>query len=59
MRGTGNSTGTKNAVTKISTSPANILPKSRKENEIIEVFEKGFKYKDRIIRHAKVVVNKV
>ncbi len=33
--------------------------KGRKENEIIEVFEKGFKYKDRIIRHAKVVVNKV
>ncbi len=31
--------------------------KGRKENEIIEVFEKGFKYKDRIIRHAKVVVN--
>lgn len=33
--------------------------KNRKENEIIEVFEKGFKYKDRIIRHAKVVVNKI
>ncbi|MCH7613043.1 MAG: nucleotide exchange factor GrpE [Candidatus Marinimicrobia bacterium] len=33
--------------------------KGRDENEIIEVFEKGFKYKDRIIRHAKVVVNKV
>lgn len=32
--------------------------KGREENEIIEVFEKGFKYKDRIIRHAKVVVNK-
>ncbi|MFQ6677907.1 MAG: nucleotide exchange factor GrpE [Fidelibacterota bacterium] len=31
--------------------------KGRKENEIIEIFEKGFKYKDRIIRHAKVVVN--
>jgi len=33
--------------------------KGREENEIIEVFEQGFKYKDRIIRHAKVVVNKV
>lgn len=31
----------------------------KKENEILEVFEKGYKYKDRIIRHAKVVVNKV
>ena len=29
----------------------------RKENEIIEVFEKGYKYKDKVIRHAKVVVN--
>ncbi len=27
------------------------------ENEIIEVFEKGYRYKDRVIRHAKVVVN--
>ena len=27
------------------------------ENEIIEVFEKGYLYKDRVIRHAKVVVN--
>jgi len=32
--------------------------KGKKDNEILEVFEKGFKYKDRIIRHAKVVVNK-
>ncbi len=31
---------------------------SKNENEILEVFEKGYKYKDRIIRHAKVVVNK-
>jgi molecular chaperone GrpE len=30
----------------------------KKENEILEVFEKGYKYKDRIIRHAKVVVKK-
>ncbi len=30
----------------------------KKENEILEVFEKGYKYKDKIIRHAKVVVNK-
>lgn len=28
------------------------------ENEILEVFEKGYRYKDRVIRHAKVVVNK-
>jgi len=27
-------------------------------NEILEVFEKGYRYKDKIIRHAKVVVNK-
>ena len=27
------------------------------ENEILEVFEKGYCYKDRVIRHAKVVVN--
>lgn len=30
----------------------------RDENEILEVFEKGYRYKDRVIRHAKVVVNK-
>ena len=29
-----------------------------KDNEILEVFEKGYKYRDRVIRHAKVVVNK-
>jgi molecular chaperone GrpE len=33
--------------------------KGKQENEILEVFEKGYRYKDRIIRHAKVVVNKV
>ena len=27
------------------------------ENEILEVFEKGYRYKDKVIRHAKVVVN--
>ena len=27
------------------------------ENEIIEIFEKGYLYKDRVIRNAKVVVN--
>ncbi|GIS36019.1 MAG: hypothetical protein Ct9H90mP7_0270 [Candidatus Neomarinimicrobiota bacterium] len=32
--------------------------KDKRENEIIEVFEKGYLYKDRVIRHAKVVVNK-
>ncbi len=29
----------------------------KNENEIIEVFEKCYLYKDRVIRHAKVVVN--
>lgn len=33
--------------------------KGKTENEILEVFEKGYKYKDRVIRHAKVVVNQV
>ena len=32
--------------------------KNKKDNEILEVFEKGYKYRDRVIRHAKVVVNK-
>ena len=31
--------------------------KDKRENEIIEVFEKGYLYKDRVIRHAKVVVS--
>ncbi|MDP7565817.1 MAG: nucleotide exchange factor GrpE [Candidatus Marinimicrobia bacterium] len=31
--------------------------KGKKENEILDVFEKGYRYKDRVIRHAKVVVN--
>lgn len=32
--------------------------KRKKDDEILEVFEKGYKYKDHIIRHAKVIVNK-
>jgi len=31
----------------------------KNDNQIIEVFEKGYKYRDRVIRHAKVVVNKI
>ena len=30
----------------------------KNDNEIIDVFEKGYKYRDLVIRHAKVVVNK-
>ena len=30
----------------------------KNDNEIVEVFEKGYKYRERVIRHAKVVVNK-
>ncbi len=30
----------------------------KKKNIIIEEFEKGYKYKDKIIRHSKVVVSK-
>ena len=29
----------------------------KEENTVLEVFEKGYRYKDRVIRHAKVVVN--
>lgn len=32
--------------------------KDKNENEILEVFERGYRYKDKILRHAKVVVNK-
>ena len=28
------------------------------DNQILDVFEKGYQYKDRVIRHAKVIVNK-
>ena len=31
--------------------------KGKEENSVLEVFEKGYRYKDRVIRHAKVVVN--
>jgi len=30
----------------------------KEENQILQVFEKGYQYKDRILRHAKVIVNK-
>ncbi len=29
------------------------------DEEILEVFEKGYRYKDRVLRHAKVIVNKI
>lgn len=29
------------------------------DNQIMEVFEKGYQYKDKVIRHAKVIVNKI
>ena len=32
--------------------------KKAKENAILEVFEKGYKYREKVIRHAKVIVNK-
>ena len=32
--------------------------KKKKDNEIVEVYEAGFQYKDLIIKHAKVIVNK-
>jgi len=32
--------------------------KGKKENEILEVFTKGYKFKDHVLRHAKVIVNK-
>lgn len=32
--------------------------KGKKDNEILEVFEKGYKYKNHVLRHAKVIVNK-
>ena len=38
------------------TTPS-IVSFGKNENEILEVFEKGYIYKDRVIRHAKVVVN--
>jgi molecular chaperone GrpE (heat shock protein) len=32
--------------------------KGKKENEILQVFQKGYTYKDKVVRHAKVIVNK-
>ena len=31
--------------------------KKKDDNTILSVFEKGFKYRDKVIRHAKVIVN--
>jgi len=30
----------------------------KEQNEILQEHEKGYKYKDRVLRHAKVIVNK-
>ena len=32
--------------------------KKTDDNSILEVFEKGYTYRDKVIRHAKVIVNK-
>ena len=32
--------------------------KDKKDGEILEVFEKGYYYKEKVVRHAKVIVNK-
>ena len=32
--------------------------KGKKEDEILQVFQKGYTYKDKVVRHAKVIVNK-
>ena len=32
--------------------------KKAKNNSILEVFEKGYTYREKVIRHAKVIVNK-
>ena len=32
--------------------------KGKKDNEILEVFQKGYKYKELVLRHARVIVNK-
>ena len=32
--------------------------KKMNDNSILEVFEKGYTYRDKVIRHAKVIVNK-
>jgi len=33
--------------------------KDFKNDTILEVFEKGYKYHDKVLRHAKVIVNKI
>ena len=32
--------------------------KDTENDAILEVFEKGYTYRDKVIRHAKVIVNK-
>ena len=32
--------------------------KGKEEDEILQVFQKGYTYKDKVVRHAKVIVNK-
>ena len=32
--------------------------KMKKDNTVLNVFEKGYRYHDKVIRHAKVIVNK-
>jgi molecular chaperone GrpE len=32
--------------------------KSMEDNSILEVFESGYTYREKVIRHAKVIVNK-
>ena len=32
--------------------------KKKKDGEILEVFEKGYRYNEKVIRHAKVIVNR-
>ena len=34
------------------------IDKKMDDNSILEVFEKGYTYRDKVIRHAKVIVNK-
>ena len=32
--------------------------KKQEDDTILDVFEKGYTYRDKVIRHAKVIVNK-
>ena len=32
--------------------------KGKKEDEVLQIFQKGYRYKDKVLRHAKVIVNK-